>query len=306
MSRVRLRSFGLSIALLGLAVASAFGAMSQDSPVLAGGAGSGVVSFGPAQQPGQHVDSATQTPSAIGRPVSDQAVRQMVLARADGARVASRMLHRVTTPLSTSSTVRYVIKTSSENWGGYIDVPGNGPAQGAFAEFNDPLAGNGGEMASWAGVGGFTGNTVVQAGVDHTLQEAWTEAFPNLPVFWFRTHDGDKMAAEVFFDTSTGKWGQFIEDLNLGLWGFTETSLPGADRGSAEWITEVVTFSGPVPQTPAILFSSAEWLDSGFNWRLLTDPNATTYQMTLISPQFGEVIPGAIDGTGAGFETVPF
>src|SRR5215471_351532 len=282
MLRLPTRSLGPLIALCVLAAMSAFGPMSV-GPNVHGRMPGSVTSYGPLQRPGQHTDANPLTPVTAELPISDQAARQLALRSADGAHVASRMLHRVTTPLTTTHpNVRYVVQTNSPNWGGYVDVPAGGSVQGSFGEFNDEFTFNGGDLASWTGVGGFNGNTVVQTGVDNTFHEAWTEAFPNPPIFWFSTNPGDLMASQVELDHNTGKWYMLIEDLTTGLWHSGEFALPGADQSSVEWITEAVQGSGNVPFGSPIPFSHAVWHDHAGTRRNILDSTATTFQVTLI------------------------
>jgi len=100
--------------------------------------------------------------------------------------------------------------------------------------------------AFWAGIDGYNSNTVEQAGVLMEVQNGvpsysvWYEFYPAAPVYasWIPS-PGNNIAVYVNYTLSNNTFMAKVIDTNLSKT-FTSpyTSVSGADRSSAEWITE--------------------------------------------------------------------
>ena len=247
--------------------------------------------------------------------ISDQKVRQLVLRSKFGQSAASRLLHRVTTPLPLKSQARYSFpdNTTSPTWAGYVDNvdASTNAVLGVQGEFTVSAVGAGGDMASWAGIGGSTGDTVIQTGVDSTLpgHPAWFEFFPSPPVYMFDTNPGDVMLSIAQLDEDNGSWAVLIEDLTSGFNFADEFNFPGADTSSAEWITEIVGGTGPVPGfSSPVQFANAAWLDVSGNFHDMvdfSDGDTFTEAVALADPQGGHVFPSFVGGDFESFANSP-
>lgn len=78
---------------------------------------------------------------------------------------------------------------------------------------------------------------------------AWFEFYPH-PGFIINSltiKPGDVIAAEVSYNTSTRRFTVSIKDVTTGQWFSTSTKVSGAQRSSAEWITEAPSGGGILP-----------------------------------------------------------
>lgn len=100
--------------------------------------------------------------------------------------------------------------------------------------------------AFWAGIDGYNSNTVEQAGVLMEVQNGvasyrvWYEFYPAAPVYanW-APNPGDNIAVYVNYTSSNNTFVATVVDTTLGeVYHSPYTSVSGADRSSAEWITE--------------------------------------------------------------------
>lgn len=84
--------------------------------------------------------------------------------RFGGEAVVARMLQRVTSTTRSSDGVRY----TGNRWGGWVADVSTTPywMLGAFGSFRAETAPPAYTLASWVGVGGYTGSTIAQAGFD--------------------------------------------------------------------------------------------------------------------------------------------
>jgi Peptidase A4 family len=226
------------------------------------------------------------------------AYAQQLTRTLDGGKVASRMLHRVTTPMASQHHVAYSIaQTTSSNWGGYVaDTSATGiHVDASFSEFNASRAA-GTDTASWVGVGGFHGGNVAQAGIDQSLMESWYEFFPNPPVFLYSVNSGDEMYDLVLRDRSNGLWLVFIEDLTTGVFYTNEFSF-NPDQTTAEWIVEVQP-NGPVGSFAPVNFTFDQFGDGSSSQPMTSSEASPLWQVSLRSPRGGSVCPSGLTNPG--------
>jgi hypothetical protein len=144
---------------------------------------------------------------------------------------------------------------SSVNWSGYAVTGAKGSVQDVSGSWTVPAVtcNSGTEYSSfWVGIDGFNSNTVEQIGIDADCHNgspayyAWFEFYPH-PFFTinnFTVQPGDVITAQVHYDRSTR---QFTVSLHNGTQSFsTSTKVNGAQRSSAEWITEAPFSAGGV------------------------------------------------------------
>jgi hypothetical protein len=99
--------------------------------------------------------------------------------------------------------------------------------------------------AFWAGIDGYNSNTVEQAGVQMEVQNGvasysvWYEFYPAAPVYaGWAPSPGDNIAVYVNY-SANGTFRATVVDTTLSLvYSSPYTIVNGADRSSAEWITE--------------------------------------------------------------------
>jgi len=145
---------------------------------------------------------------------------------------------------------------SSANWGGYAVTGVKGSVQDVKGSWTVPTvdcSGGGTQYSSsWVGIDGFNSNTVEQIGVDADCQNgspayfAWFEFYPHpfVTINHFTVQPGDVITAEVHYDTTAR---QFTVSIHNGTESFSaSTKLNGAERASAEWITEAPFSAGGV------------------------------------------------------------
>jgi len=112
-------------------------------------------------------------------------------------------------------------------------------------------------VAFWVGIDGLLSTTVEQTGTlavcTGTVASyfAWYEFYP-AQMYNFTTikvSPGDTMSATVKYSTTTGEFTATLKDVTTGKSASATAAVSGAERSSAEWITEApeycVTSSGP-------------------------------------------------------------
>ena len=140
--------------------------------------------------------------------------------------------------------------TTSTNWGGYAITGAVGSVTQALASWIVPKVTCGGGETSysayWVGIDGFNSNTVEQTGTDSDCRSgtpayyAWYEFFPkpSVTIGTMTVHPGDKIGAEVLYNTKTGMFTDGIRDFTTGVQFVTSSAVSGAQRSSAEYIVE--------------------------------------------------------------------
>jgi hypothetical protein len=97
----------------------------------------------------------------------------------------------------------------------------------------------------WVGIDGDASSTVEQIGTDSDCSNgrpnyyAWYEFYPAYPINGIiPVSPGDKISADVSYDTSSNLFTVSIVDHNNGKSSTTTQAVSGAQRNSAEWIAE--------------------------------------------------------------------
>jgi hypothetical protein len=141
---------------------------------------------------------------------------------------------------------------SSTNWAGYMSPAGN--FTGIGGSWTVPhVTGNGFTSsgdAAWIGIGGVTGNDLIQVGTDDTVSPSGhvsTIAFyemlpaPETPVPGMNVAAGDVMSADIHLLSGT-QWQINISDVTQNET-FSITVSYASTKSSAEWIQEDPSYS---------------------------------------------------------------
>jgi hypothetical protein len=165
---------------------------------------------------------------------------------------------------------RYDGSLTSENWSGYAitgsnitDVKGSWTVPAATCNSTaapSPRSRNQAPPAQyaafWVGIDGYSSNTVEQVGTDSDCDGgkptyyAWFEFYPHpaYSVNNFPIEPGDRISAEVSYNSSKQTFTVTLTDETSGKSFSTSTAIPSAARSSAEWIAEAPSSgSGPLP-----------------------------------------------------------
>lgn len=155
---------------------------------------------------------------------------------------------------------------ASTNWSGYSVTGAQGSVTEAKGSWTVPSAscnaGKGPKTTAyssfWVGVDGFNDNTVEQIGTDSDCQNgrptyyAWFEFYPNgsYLINGLKITPGDQMSADVVYDPGTGYFTVSLQDVTTPTQQTfsISTTVPAAQRSSAEWIAEAPSSSrGTLP-----------------------------------------------------------
>ncbi len=135
----------------------------------------------------------------------------------------------------------------STNWSGYA-VTGSSftSAEGSWVMPAADCTGVAGKQyaAFWVGLDGYNSKTVEQTGTEADCDQgkpnyyAWIEFYPgpSLELTGFPINPGDLISASVVY--SDPKFVVTITDVSTAQTFSTSARVPGAQRSSAEWITE--------------------------------------------------------------------
>ncbi len=151
---------------------------------------------------------------------------------------------------------------TSTNWAGYavetnLTSPQSNAVSDAYGQWVVPTVTcsqrNTSYSASWVGIDGYSDQTVEQTGTEHDCNRgrpqyyAWFEFYPqymyevNLPV-----NPGNHMSADVKY--ANNEFTLTLTNMTMNRVFTTSSSVPGAQRESAEWITEAPSsFFGVLP-----------------------------------------------------------
>ena len=155
-------------------------------------------------------------------------------------------------PAGAHALVRRGGRTTDEstNWSGYAATGGTGAFTSVSASWTQPTAtctarGRAEQFASfWAGLDGFTSDSVEQTGTDSDCEGrtpdyfGWYEMFPAAPVNFTNTvRPGDHMSASVTF-SGTETYTLVLKDATEGWTQTITKNQAGLDRSSAEVISE--------------------------------------------------------------------
>jgi hypothetical protein len=151
---------------------------------------------------------------------------------------------------------------TSANWSGYAVTPSGGNVTSVSSTFTVPTAGLllPGFSASWAGIGGFTGSDLIQAGVaDDSFPSnpllgdqyfAWYELLPGASIQLTNcigdaactVNPGDTMSVRIF-QTATNVWTIDVGDAGHWTWSMAGVKYTST-HSSAEWILEAPQVDG--------------------------------------------------------------
>jgi hypothetical protein len=151
---------------------------------------------------------------------------------------------------------------SSSNWSGYAVTPTGGNVTSVSSTFTVPTAGLvlPGFSASWAGIGGFTGTDLIQAGVaDDSFPSnpllgdqyfAWYELLPGASIQLTNctgdatcaVNPGDSISVHIF-QTANDVWTIEVGDSGHWSWSLTGVKYTST-HSSAEWILEAPQVDG--------------------------------------------------------------
>lgn len=146
----------------------------------------------------------------------------------------------------------------SFNWSGYAVRSSNDAISKASSKFIVPRLSpppSGGYASTWVGIGGFSSDDLIQAGISEQSATphyfAWWETLPNsaVPIKNKSVSPGDKVTVTVA-QTSSKKWKISLTD--AGHWSFSKTVSYNSSRSSAEWILEAPTVGGMQTKLPGL------------------------------------------------------
>lgn len=153
-------------------------------------------------------------------------------------------------PMKVASDEFCPTSSCSTNWGGFAVTGAAGSVSDVKGSWMVPsvsCAKRGSSYAAlWIGIDGYSSSTVEQTGVlahcnnGKATYSAWYEFYPanSVTISGFSVSPGQTIAAEVSYSTSTGLFTTTITNVNTGSTFSTSSSVSGAQRSSAEWITE--------------------------------------------------------------------
>jgi hypothetical protein len=205
------------------------------------------------------------------------------------------------------------VSDSSMNWSGYVATPSaaSGTFTGITATWTIPTVANSYLLtadATWIGIGGVSGNDLIQAGTQEitgqgstTEYEAWVETLPNAsqPVS-LSVKAGDSVMVSIT-QQSTNLWLTKIMDITTGQ-SYSTTTAYTSSLSSAEWIEEA-PMSGnslvPLDNFGSVEFTNATAIENGQNVTL-AGSGATAMNML---NGYGQVLatPSAVGSDGQSF-----
>lgn len=139
--------------------------------------------------------------------------------------------------------------TSSLNWAGYTaSSAGAGAYTGVHASWVVPNVTSATALeadATWIGIGGITGNDLIQTGTQAIVQDgqvtyqAWTETLPAISqnISTITVHPGDTVSASIASEGGS-LWNITFDDDSTGQ-SYTTNVTYASSASSAEWIEEM-------------------------------------------------------------------
>jgi hypothetical protein len=206
--------------------------------------------------------------------------------------------------------------TLSQNWSGYVSQNKNqGQDSASYTSVTGtwivPTVTPSNSVAAdatWVGIGGMTGNDLIQAGTQAVTQngsvqyEAWYETLPNASTAVSLTVNPGDSITTTLTETSTDTWSIEIKDNTTGQQ-FVTTIQYVSSNSSAEWIQEMpsdqVSFL-PLDDFGSVPFTNASTVINNVSENLI-QANATA--LTIVSGSDDTVLsyPSAIGSDGASF-----
>ncbi|MEM3655344.1 MAG: G1 family glutamic endopeptidase [Thermoprotei archaeon] len=174
--------------------------------------------------------------------------------------------------------------SQSLNWAGYAVAVKSGEVNAAYGSWFVPTLSCTKQTtyaAFWVGIDGYNDSTVEQTGVTGDCQHgvaiysAWYEFYPSSPVYAPASDTvkpGDKIFGSVVYNPSGNCFTTLLRDDTEG-WSYTSpcTSVSGALRSSAEWITERPAVGGSL--TTLANFGTAYY---GYDYTYISGTNTVT------------------------------
>lgn len=217
----------------------------------------------------------------------------------------------------------------SLNWSGYVVTPRHGDVTGVTTNFVVPSAGlvPPGFAATWAGIGGYSTQDLLQAGVaegslptvplvDQVIGQqyyAWYELLPN-PATPLTGCTGDSACTVAPGDhvsvvitqvsASPQRWSIAMTNTSAGgqeLWTWSKTVPYVSSRSSAEWILEAPTLFVPTLLAPVgtVSFGSADGFTVGTTEQSIQAGDPT--EIVLSPGLIDEATPSALAANGRSF-----
>jgi len=203
---------------------------------------------------------------------------------------------------------------SSANWSGYAVTGAKGSLQDVSGSWTVPslTCDSGTEYSSfWVGIDGFNSNTVEQIGIDADCHNgspayfAWFEFYPHpfVTINNFTVQPGDVITAQVRYNTQAR---QFTVSIHNGSESFSaSTKVNGAQRSSAEWITEAPFSAGgvlPLANFGTVLSSSDTASVNGAPSPIGAFGTSNVYEITMVDRSGNaKAVPAGLAGDKSSF-----
>ena len=227
----------------------------------------------------------------------------VVVASADAAGIGSSQAPRIKIKAGTSS-----------NWSGYavqtnLTNPQNGAVTYVTGSWTVPAVtctGSAAYSSVWAGIDGYSDNTVEQLGTDQDCTSsgpryyAWYEMYPKFPTnLNYVVKPGDVISAEVSY-VGSNKFILTMSDPAQG-WKFSTTQRSRAQRSSAEWIVEAPWSGGVLPLADFGTANISHATATLNNHTGPIDDNAWQYdRIVMDNPNGQTATPSNLSGTRSG------
>lgn len=220
----------------------------------------------------------------------------------------------------------------SLNWSGYVVTPKGGGITGVTTNFTVPAAGliPPGFAATWAGIGGYSTQDLIQAGVaegslpnlplvDQVIGQqyyAWYELLPNAatPLTDCKVDPactvapGDEVSVVITQATSSPQtWTISMTNTRSAsgalLWSWSTTVPYDSFQSSAEWILEAPTLVTQTLLAPVgtVSFGSSDGYTAGGTESSIYQGNPTTIVLSPTAGLFDEATPSALATDGRSF-----
>jgi hypothetical protein len=216
--------------------------------------------------------------------------------------------------------------TDTLNWAGYVDIPKQGKVSVAAGDFTVPTVQSDlppGISSTWVGIGGATGNDLIQAGVGENSPPtlltgptyfAWYEMLPDSetpldgcqPKTDCPVAAGDQMHVSIR-NVGANKWAIVVND--VGKWSWSKTVSYVSSQSSAEWIAEAVALAG-VPtiygHLSTVRFDHGVYALAGHRRTVIGAGNPDLDTMTMLGFAPREATPSALDAQRDGFNVCAY
>jgi hypothetical protein len=196
----------------------------------------------------------------------------------------------------------------SNNWAGYVAAGGSFTSvSGSWIVPQVSATGTSAD-ATWVGIGGTTGNQLIQTGTQASINnkgqvsyQAWYEMLPaNSQEIPLTINPGDSIAASIT-QQSANQWAISLSDITTGQ-NYQTTVTYAASLSSAEWIEEMPVRGRsfiPLDNFGSVQFSALSAVQNGAS---LTPAQANAHSIVM-GNNLGQVLaqPSALGSDGASF-----